>query len=175
MSILKILTYPDPRLKQISKPVNLFDEEIREFISDLEETMLASPGGVGIAAPQVGRFQQIIIVDVSSKPNIKHHGKMILINPRIVSQSGKSIGKEGCLSVPEYIGNVERAKFITLTAKDPFGRTQNFKMERYEARAVLHEMDHLSGLLFLDRLISRRDLFRRKIQKDFYTNIPKSE
>ncbi len=175
MALLKILTYPDPRLKQISKPVNIFDEEIREFISSLEETMLASPGSVGIAAPQVGRFQQIIIVDVSGKPNIKHHGKMILINPQIVSQSGRSVGKEGCLSVPEYIGNVERAKFITLTAKDPFGQPQKYKMERYEARAVLHEMDHLNGLLFLDRLISRRDLFRRKIQSDFHTSIHKLE
>jgi peptide deformylase len=127
--------------------------------------MRAGPGGVGIAAPQVGRLERIVIVDVSGKPKIKHHGRLILINPEIISKEGTAVGREGCLSVPEYTGNVARAKFITLRAQDEFGKICEFQMERYEARAVQHEMDHLDGLLLLDRLVSRRDLFRRQTQK----------
>jgi len=165
MAILDILVYPDPRLKQVSKPVEHFDDSLRSFVLDLEETMRAGPGGVGIAAPQVGYFERIVIVDVSGKPKINQHGRLVLINPEIVSQEGSAVGREGCLSVPEYTGNVARAKFITLRAQDEFGKTCEFQMERYEARAVQHEMDHLDGLLLLDRLVSRRDLFRRQTQE----------
>jgi len=165
MAVLDILVYPDPRLKQISKPVAQFDDSLRSFILDLEETMQAGPGGVGIAAPQVGHLERIVIVDVSPKPKIKHHGRLVLINPEIISKEGSTVGREGCLSVPEYTGNVARAKFITLRAQDELGKTHEYKMERYEARAVQHEMDHLDGLLLLDRLVSRRDLFRRQAQE----------
>jgi peptide deformylase len=165
MAVLDILVYPDPRLKQISKPVAQFDDSLRSFILNLEETMRAGPGGVGIAAPQVGRLERIVIVDVSSKPKIKHHGRLVLINPKIISKEGSAVGREGCLSVPEYTGNVARAKFITLQALDEFGKSREFRMERYEARAVQHEMDHLDGILLLDRLVSRRDLFRRQTQE----------
>jgi peptide deformylase len=165
MAVLDILVYPDPRLKEISKPVAQLDDSLRSFVLDLEETMRAGPGGVGIAAPQVGRLERIVIVDVSGKPKIKHHGRLILINPEIISQEGSAVGREGCLSVPEYTGNVARAKFITLRALDEFGKAREFQMERYEARAVQHEMDHLDGLLLLDRLVSRRDLFRRQTQE----------
>ncbi len=134
--------------------------------------MRAGPRGVGIAAPQVGRFERIVIVDVSCKPNIKQHGRLVLINPEIVSREGSTVGREGCLSVPEYTGNVARAKFITLRAQDEFGRAHEYQMERYEARAVQHEMDHLDGLLLLDRLVSRRNLFRRQTQE---ATSPKSE
>ena len=98
MAVLDILVYPDPRLKQVSRPVEQFDETLRNFIGDLEETMRAGPGGVGIAAPQVGRFERIVIVDVSAKPKIKHHGRLVLINPVITSQEGSVVGREGCLS-----------------------------------------------------------------------------
>ena len=165
MAVLDILVYPDPRLKEISKPVTQFDDPLRSFILDLEETMRAGPGGVGIAAPQVGRLERIVIVDVSGKPKIKHHGRLVLINPEIILKEGSAVGREGCLSVPEYTGNVIRAKFITLRAQDEFGKSCEFQMERYEARAVQHEMDHLDGLLLLDRLVSRRDLFRRQSQE----------
>ena len=173
MAVLDILVYPDPRLKQVSKPVTQFDDSLRNFIRDLEETMRAGPGGVGIAAPQVGHFERIVIVDVSCKPKIKHHGRLILINPEILSKEGSAVGREGCLSVPEYTGNVARAKFITLRAQNEFGETSEFDMERYEARAAQHEMDHLDGFLLLDRLVSRRDLFRRQSQ-DASVSKPKS-
>jgi peptide deformylase len=165
MAVLDILVYPDPRLKQISKPVTQIDDSLRSFILDLEETLRAGPGGVGIAAPQVGRFERIVIVDVSCKPKIKHHGRLVLINPEILSQKGSAVGREGCLSVPEYTGNVARAKFVTLRAQDEFGQSHELQVERYEARAIQHEMDHLDGLLLLDRLVSRRDLFRRQTRE----------
>lgn len=163
MAILEILTHPDPRLKQLSQPVERFDEELRRFVTDLEQTMRAGPSGVGIAAPQVGRFERIIIVDVSIKPKIKHHGRLVLINPEITEWEGFAVGREGCLSVPDYTGNVIRAQQIVLDTFDESGELRHYEMEGYEARAVQHEIDHLDGLLFIDRLVSRRnDLFRRK-------------
>lgn len=161
--LLDILTVPDQRLKQISEPVEIFDKELAEFLKDLERTMRAGPGGVGIAAVQVARLQRIVIVDVSVKQNIKHHGRMVLINPQITQSQGQAKGREGCLSVPDYTGNVIRAKRIQLTAFDVKGNKQVFECEGYEARAVQHEIDHLDGILFLDRLVSRRnDLYPRQ-------------
>ncbi|QVL51166.1 MAG: peptide deformylase [Thiocapsa sp.] len=164
MAILDILKLPDPRLKQVAEPVERFDEDLRGFVADLEETRLAGPAAVGIAAPQVGRFQRIVIVDVSGRPKTPNHGYLILVNPEIVHWEGYAIGREGCLSVPDYTGNVIRATGIRLKAQDLDGREAEYAMEGYEARAVQHEMDHLDGLLFVDRVVSRRtDLYRRKV------------
>jgi peptide deformylase len=166
MAILDILVYPDPRLAQISSPVESFDDELLSFVFNLEETMRAGPPSVGIAAPQAGHFERIIIVDVSSKPKTPNHGKLTLINPKILYKQGSMIGREGCLSVPEYTGNVSRAEKIALQALNSEGRILNYAMEGFEARAVQHEIDHLDGLLFLDRLVSRRSsLFLRKVYK----------
>jgi len=166
MALLTILKYPDESLKQLSQPVQNFNNELADFLSDLEQTMRAGPGGVGIAAPQVGVFQRIAIVDVSAKPKIKHNGCMILINPEIKTWKGMKIGREGCMSVPDYTGNVIRAEKITLQAANAQGELIDYECEGYEARAVQHELDHLDGLLFLDRLVSRRaDLFKRKVYK----------
>lgn len=166
MAILDILTLPDSRLKQVSEPVECFDSELRDFIADLEETRLAGPAAVGIAAPQVGRFQRILIVDVSGRPKTASHGHLVLVNPEILHWEGFAIGREGCLSVPDFTGNVIRATGIQLRAQDGEGRTHEFTMEGFEARAVQHELDHLDGLLFVDRVVSRRtDLYRRKVYK----------
>ncbi|GAB6040497.1 peptide deformylase [Endothiovibrio diazotrophicus] len=165
MAILQILTVPDPRLKQVSERVERFDDEFRRRLADLEETRLAGPGAVGIAAPQVGWFQRVAIVDVSGHKKVKkHHGRMVLVNPEIVEYEGWQKGREGCLSVPEYTGNVMRASAIVLEALDEHGEPQRYEMEGFEARAVQHELDHLDGIVFLDRLVSRRsDLFQRKV------------
>jgi len=165
MGILDILTYPDPRLKQASAPVTAFDDALRRFVDDLEATRRAGPAAVGIAAPQVGRLQRILIVDVSgTRRSHPSHGHLVLINPEIVEWEGYAVGREGCLSVPDYTGNVIRAERIRLEARDPAGEQRFYDMEGFEARAVQHEIDHLDGLLFLDRLVSRRnDLFRRKV------------
>lgn len=167
MAVMDILTYPDPRLTQESQPVTSFDDEIRAFVAVLEDTMRAGPGAVGIAAPQVGRAQRIVIVDCSGKKNLAtDHGRLVLINPEITEWDGFAVGREGCLSVPDFTGNVIRAERVTLEAQDEYGAPLHFKFEGYEARAVQHEIDHLDGLLFLDRLVSRRnDLFRRKTYK----------
>lgn len=165
MAVLEILSIPDERLKQESEPVESFDDELRDFIMELEETRLAGPGAVGIAAPQVGRFIRVVIVDCSTmrKP-VPNHGYMVLVNPEISHWDGYEIGREGCLSVPDYTGNVIRATHIKLNASDPNGNPLEFEMEGFEARAVQHEIDHLDGMLFIDRLVSRRtDLFRRKV------------
>ena len=166
MSLLEILKYPDPRLKQVSETVAQFDEELQTFIADLEETMRAGPGGVGIAAPQTGCFKRIVIVDVASKPKVAHHGRMVMVNPEIITYDGFAKGREGCMSVPDYTGNVIRAEHIEVEYFDEHGEKREVTSSGFEARAIQHELDHLEGLLFLDRLVSRRsDLFRRKVYK----------
>lgn len=163
MALLEILAVPDERLRQVSAPVTAFDDDLRAFIADLEETRRAGPAAVGIAAPQVGRFQRVVIVDVSGKQGIPNHGYLVLVNPEITHWDGFEIGREGCLSVPDYTGNIIRATRIRLGARDPRGDALELEMEGFEARAVQHEIDHLDGLLFIDRVVSRRtDLFRRK-------------
>lgn len=162
MAVLDILKYPDEALKRISQTIDSFDNELLAFLIDLEETMRAGSGGVGIAAAQVGIFSRIAIVDVSAKAKIKHNGRMILINPEIKTWEGMKVGREGCMSVPDYTGNVIRAERITLQACNAQGELMDYECEGYEARAVQHELDHLDGLLFLDRLVSRRtDLFKK--------------
>ncbi len=164
MAVLDILTVPDERLKQISESVSTFGDELRGFIADLEETRRAGPAAVGIAAPQVGRLQRIVIVDCSrTRKPVPNHGHLILVNPEIIEWDGLDLGREGCLSVPDYTGNVIRAERIKLRAQDPWGQALELEAEGFEARAIQHEADHLDGLLFIDRLVSRRsDLFRRK-------------
>lgn len=167
MSVLDILVYPDERLKGESQPVEGFGQEFQDFIDELEETRRAGPGAVGIAAPQVGQQIRAVIVDVSKmKRPVPNHGHLVLVNPEITEWEGYEMGREGCLSVPDYTGNVIRAKRIVLQALDRHGDMQRYEMEGFEARAVQHEIDHLDGLLFVDRVVSRRsDIFRRKNYK----------
>lgn len=165
MAILDILHLPDARLKQVSQPVTEFDAALQSFIDDLEETRQNGPAAVGIAAPQVGMFLRVVIIDCSNtrKP-VPNHGHRILVNPEITEWDGYEPGREGCLSVPDYTGNVIRATRIRLIAQNRYGEPLEFEMEGYEARAAQHEIDHLDGMLFVDRVVSRRtDLFKRKV------------
>ncbi len=166
---MEILTYPDERLKQECESVVQFDDELRSFVTELETFMRTQPGGIGIAAPQVGRNQRLCIVDLTGmtrgkkKKPVSNQGRMVLINPEITEWDGFELGREGCMSVPDYTGNVIRATKISFTAQDEWGESHVFESEGFEARAIQHEVDHLDGLLFLDRLVSRRtDLFQRK-------------
>jgi peptide deformylase len=167
MAVLDIITYPDDRLKQAAEDIKNFDAALHELIQNLEDTMAAGPGGVGIAATQVGVMQRVVIINVSNYPrlkNAKHHGRLVLINPEILEWQGMKKGREGCMSVPDFTGNVIRADNIVLQALNENGEQKKYEMEGFEARAVQHEIDHLDGLLFLDRLVSRRnDLFKRKV------------
>ena len=164
MAVLPILTYPNPLLKAISAPVESIDDELLRFIADLTDTLEASPGCVGIAAPQVGMLKRLIIVDVSrSTRPFPNRGRMVLINPTFTWQEGEVMAREGCLSLPHLTANVKRARQIRFTAMTPAGATIEVETSDFEARVVLHEADHLDGLLFLDRVASlKTDVFRRK-------------
>ncbi len=162
MAIREILVWPDERLKQPASPVTLFDANLKTLVDDLVDTMRAGPGGIGIAAPQIGSSRRVIVVDVSARSD-DSHGLMVLINPHISKWKGMVKGREGCLSVPDFTGKVIRAEKITVRAQDPDNKEGVYQMHGYEARAIQHEIDHLDGLLFLDRLVSRQsDLMPRK-------------
>jgi peptide deformylase len=164
MAVLDILTYPNPELKKVSQPIERIDDHIAKLIEDLCETLYASPGCIGIAAPQVGALVRLIIIDASrNKKVLKHHGKQILINPKVVWEDGSVLGREGCLSLPDFTANVTRAQAIRLTALNEEGAEVTLETEDMEARVILHEADHLDGILFLDRVASlKTDVFRRK-------------
>lgn len=164
---MEILTYPDQRLKKISESVESIDKEILTFINELEQARMAGPGAVGIAAPQVNNFKRVVIVDVSNmRKAVYNHGHLIMLNPEITDWEGMDMGREGCLSVPDFTGNVIRAEKIKLNYMDETGSSHEIEASGFEARAIQHELDHLDGLLFLDRLVSRRsDLYKRKNYK----------
>ncbi|MEF3192891.1 MAG: peptide deformylase, partial [Halothiobacillaceae bacterium] len=164
MTVRNIVLYPDERLKTPCEPVETFNAELRDFVEDLLDTCAAGPGAVGIAAPQVGLLKRVCIVDATrARRPVPNHGRLVLVNPEIIAWDGFAVGREGCLSVPDYTGNVIRAEKIRLKAFDLDGQPLEFEMEGFEARIAQHELDHLDGILFLDRLVSRSaDLFRRK-------------
>lgn len=163
MAVRTILQYPDTRLQQVSIEVTVFDAALDGLLQDLEDTMRAGPGSVGVAAPQIGVPLRVAIVDVSSRPDTPNHGCLRLVNPQIIFREGEVKGREGCMSVPDFTGNVLRSTRIHLRAQDSAGRWQDWGLEGFEARAVQHELDHLDGVLFLDRVVSaRHDLFRRR-------------
>jgi len=166
MAILPILQFPDPGLKEKSSPVAGVTAEVSAFIDDLLETMRASPGCIGIAAPQVGMLSRIIVVDVSGHRRggqEENHGLLVLVNPEILARGGKQIVREGCMSVPDYTANVQRAQWILVDALDREGKQTILEAVGFESIAIQHEVDHLDGYLFLDRVSSiKTDIFRRK-------------
>jgi peptide deformylase len=165
MAVQKILLYPHPLLKKCCRPVEHFDREIANLVQDLLDTMHAGPGSVGVAAPQVGVTLRLCVVDVSKSKlgRDNNHGLLIMANPEIVSREGAAIMREGCMSVPDYTGEVERATQIFVRYLDQTGAPQEVDANGFEAVAIQHELDHLDGLLFLDRIVSlKTGLFRRK-------------
>jgi peptide deformylase len=166
MAVLPIRVFPDPVLKEKAAAVEGVTAEVAAFIDDLLETMRCSPGGVGIAAPQVGMLRRIVIVDVSAHrrgSQEQNHGLLILVNPEILAMGGKQIVREGCMSIPDYTANVQRAQWVLVDALGRDGERKIIESLGFEAVAIQHEMDHLDGVLFLDRVVSvKTDLFRRK-------------
>ena len=166
MAILPILKFPDSVLQQKSAPVALVTPELSAVIGDLMDTLRASQGGVGISAPQVGVLKRIVAVDVSSSKRgatVENHGLLILINPEILAKGGRQIVREGCMSIPDYTANIERAQWVLVDALDREGKQVILESVGFEAVAIQHEVDHLDGILFLDRVASlKTDLFRRK-------------
>ena len=158
----EILKQPDERLRRKGVAVDTFDHELEHLCRRLEITMRAGPGGVGIAAPQVGLNLRLVVVDCSeSLRPCKNHGLLFLANPKIESFEGKTLGREGCLSVPDWVGMVERAKHICISYDDLGGKRQKMKATGFEARVIQHEIDHLDGILFTDRVVSSKSLVRR--------------
>ncbi len=168
MAVQKILLYPHPVLKTMARPVAGIDDEIRQLVTDLIDTMREGPGSVGVAAPQIGVSLRVCVVDVSNSKlgRENNHGLLVLVNPEIVAREGSAVMREGCMSVPDYTGEVERATGITLRFLDGEGVAQEVEASGFEAVALQHELDHLDGVLFLDRIVSlKTGLFRRKNYK----------
>jgi peptide deformylase len=165
MPIQKILTFPHPLLKKRAHLIESMDEHIRGLIEDLVDTMRGGPGSVGVAAPQIGVSLSACVIDVSNNRHGKenNHGLLIMINPEIVAADGSAVMREGCMSVPDYTGEVERATAITVSYLDLCWKQQTVAASGFEAVAIQHELDHLDGILFLDRIVSlKTGLFRRK-------------
>jgi peptide deformylase len=168
MPVQKILTYPHPLLKKTARKIERFDEEIQGLMTDLVDTMRAGPGSVGVAAPQIGVSLRACVVDVSGNRLGKenNHGLLVMFNPEIIAREGSSIMREGCMSIPDYTGDVERATSITVNFLDQNGNVNTVDASGFEAVAIQHELDHLDGILFLDRIVSlKTGLFRRKNYK----------
>jgi peptide deformylase len=158
----EVLRYPHPSLKQRCAEIEP-GERLTQVAGDLLDTMRSFPRCVGVAAPQIDELVRVVVVDVSEhKKATTSHGLLVLANPVVVEASGDELGREGCLSIPDLTANVRRATQIRVEALAPGGDEVTIDTEGFEARALLHELDHLEGILFLDRIASRADLFARK-------------
>ncbi|MBQ6001442.1 MAG: peptide deformylase [Synergistaceae bacterium] len=156
--MLEIRKYPDPVLKKISEPVTVFDEALADFVKVLFASMRVHDG-VGLAAPQVGVLKKIAVVEYEGK-------SYVLINPKVVEQKGIQEGEEGCLSFPGIYANVVRPQWVKIETHDLNGNIHTYEGEGYTARAFLHEMDHLSGKLFIDYLSNlKRNAIKKKVTK----------
>lgn len=157
MAKLEILTYPDPRLARKSEPVTEFGPELKKLCEDMLETMYAAPG-VGLAAPQVNVHKNLVVIDIDYEstedepPVLSNQNPLILVNPKIVEKEGEQWFKEGCLSVPGEAEDVLRAERVRVEYQDVNGKPQVMEADGYLAVAVQHELDHLDGRLFIDRL-----------------------
>ena len=165
MAVRKVLRLPDPALKRVAVEITPGDwSQVERIAGDLLETMHSFPRCVGLAAPQIGESVRMIAVDVSLHPKGDPGAEeLLLINPRVVSTSGSELAREGCLSVPEFTADVRRAAECVVEGLTRDGKPRTIEADGFEARALQHEIDHLDGLLFLDRVESlSRDVFRRK-------------
>ena len=161
MSPWIIRQFPDPALRKVSEPVKRVDRSVHALVDRLIETMKRQPGGVGIAAPQVGILKRVAIVDVS--PRVSGAKLLVLINPEIVSVEDWKVSREGCMSLPDYTANVKRADWIHIAWQGIDLAKRELRTNGLEARCIQHEIDHLNELLFVERVASlRTDVFRRK-------------
>jgi peptide deformylase len=182
MAKLEILTYPNPILREVSEPVVQFDKKLKAFAEDMLETMYES-NGIGLAAPQVGELIQLLVLDTRPRDEKTRRYKydemselekkvvqpLVLINPEIVKGEGKTTFDEGCLSVPTFFETVERFEKITVKAKDVNGNEFNFEADGLLAICIQHEMDHLTGTLFIDHLsFLKSNKIKNQIKKHGY-------
>jgi peptide deformylase len=163
VKIHEIVLYPDPVLAKMCEPVTVFDAALRRLVAEMFESMYVGQG-IGLAAPQIAITKRLTVIDVSFKKDPKD--KLVLINPEIVETRGRQVEEEGCLSLPDIREKVKRAAWVKVKAQNEHGEWFEVEGEELLARAMLHEIDHLNGVLFID-LISRlkRELVLRKIKK----------
>ncbi len=161
----EIVLVPDPRLSTPCAPVENFGAQLRQLVEDLTDTMRAGIGSVGVAAPQIGEMWRVAIVDTSNhrKFGVASQGFFALINPQIVFRAGERDGREGCMSLPDFTANVRRAQTVTVQYQTLEGELKSVVCADFEAVAMQHEIDHLDGILFLDRVSNlQTDVFPRK-------------
>jgi peptide deformylase len=163
MTILHICTYPEEILRQRAEPITEIDEEVVKLVDHMTETMYSAPG-IGLAATQVGVAKQVLVVDIA--PRRPESELIVLINPEIVAAEGEVIFEEGCLSVPDYQAEVKRHEKIAVRGLNLKGEEVEIEAEGLLAVVLQHEIDHLNGMLFIDRLSKlKRDLYKRKVRK----------
>jgi len=164
MAVLEILKYPNPILRKRSKEVGRIDEEVKKLVYDMRETMYQA-GGIGLAACQVGVPRRVIVLDVS--PMDPQHSFFALINPEIISEEGEIDHEEGCLSVPDCLEKVKRKEKVCVKGLSPEGMEIEIKGDGVLAIALQHEMDHINGILILDRMSRlKREIYRNKLKKE---------
>ena len=164
MAILEIVKYPHPVLKKKCEPVGEIDEEVRKLIDDMRETMYGA-SGVGLAACQVGVSRKVIVLDVS--PLDPQHNFLALINPEIISEEGEVDHEEGCLSVPDYLEKIKRKEKVCVRGVSPEGTEVEINGDGIFAIALQHEIDHINGILILDRVSQlKREIYRNKLKKE---------
>ncbi len=166
MAVRPVLELPDPILKRRSEEVGRVDDAARALAVDLVDTMRATVACVGLAAPQIGVSLRAFVIDVTGHRKARScHGELVLFDPEIVAAHGPELAREGCLSVPHLTGDVARASSLVVRGLTVDGVDRVVEVDAFEARAVLHEIDHLDGYLFLDRVSSHEALFRRKVYR----------
>jgi peptide deformylase len=165
LAVRRVLRFPHPSLKQQAPPLSPEEgERIVNVAGDLVDTMHAHKGCVGLAAPQIDELIRVVVIDVTDHPRATTcSGLVVLADPDVVVAEGNEVAREGCLSIPDLTANVRRATAIAVEGRTPGGDTRRVEAEGFEARCLLHEIDHLDGVLFLDRVDSMTaDVFRRK-------------
>ncbi len=164
MTARPVVRLPHPLLKTVAKPVGELGDAARALAADLVDTMRAYPHCVGLAAPQIGVGLRAFAVDVTGhRKAVSCHGLVVLLDPEVLLQAAPALAREGCMSVPDLTGNVARATRVVVRGTTPAGATRVVEADAFEARVLLHELDHLDGCLFLDRVASpHTDVFRRK-------------
>jgi peptide deformylase len=165
MALREVLQFPDPRLKCKSEPIGEVTDALRELAADMCEVMYDEPG-IGLAAPQVGEAVRLIVVDTEWTEEGQDREPLVVVNPELFDPEGKLVWNEGCLSVPDYQADVERAEFITLRGRDLDGAPIEERAEGLRAVCFQHEVDHLDGILFIDRISRlKRTMYAKKRKK----------
>jgi peptide deformylase len=165
MALREVLQFPDPRLKRVSEPIGEITDAIRELARDMCDVMYDEPG-IGLAAPQVGQAIRMFVIDTEWSEDGNERSPRVMINPEFLHKEGKITWEEGCLSVPDYTAEVERAARVTLRALDLDGKEIIEEAEGLRAVCLQHELDHLDGILFIDRISRlKRSLYVKRRKK----------